>query len=402
VRYGGPGPLSSPSGRRKRKGCTLEISKRANGKWRFRIWNQALGCKIEVGTFTNKAVGRAAAAKMELELKTNGFIAERRDIAFGDLCDRYLETNSQHRASTREWYGNALKPARRYLGDKVSVRRITREDVQKYGSSLVGAGRAAKTVNGYMKALGAVMEQAIEWKYREDNPAHRVRSLPPNKRAVDAIRVVTREEHERLVQAAPQAYRVMFSIWPFIGLRRSEMQGLTWNDIDLTAMRLRVRYQLREDGTLDTKLKTAKSARVIGLTARVASELRLWKLASPPNELNLVFPTPNGLPQSASAQFYRVWKRACSAASIEGCTSHDMRHTFATWSLAAGENYKRVADEMGHEKPSMMLDTYLHLLPQDGPTGANKVERWYDIQPSGVSSANGTAPIPPLTVAAVG
>lgn len=378
----------------------MEISKQANGKYRVRVWDQSLGRKIKVGNYTSKAVGRAAGAKMELELKSNGFIEERRDIAFGDLCDRYLETNSQHRASTRKWYGYAFKAARKYLGDNVSVRRITREDVQKYGSSLVGAGRAAKTVNNYMKALGVVMEQAIEWKYRDDNPAHRVRSLPPNKRAVDAIRVVTREEHERLVDAAPDGYKVMFSIWPFIGLRRSEMQGLTWDEIDLTAKVLRVRYQLRADGTLDPNLKTAKSARAIRLTARVASELRAWKLASKPNARNLVFPTPGGLPQSCSAQFYRIWNRACEAAAIDGCTSHGMRHTFATWSLAAGENYKRVADEMGHEKPSMMLDTYLHLLPQDGPTGVSTLEQWYDLQPCVGGSVSGTAPIPPQAVAA--
>jgi len=376
----------------------LETSKLANGKYKIRIWDQALGKKIYVGTFSNRAAAKTAGSKAELELKSNGFIAERRDITFGQLCDRYLATNSQHRRSTKQWYGNALKPARRFFGENVSVRRITREDVQRYGASLVGADKAAKTVHGYIKALGAVMEQAIEWKYRDDNPAHRVRSLPPNKRAVDAIRVVTREEHERIVSNAPEAYRVMFAIWPFVGLRRSEMQGLTWDDIDLTAKRLRVRYQLREDGTLDTNLKTPKSARTVGLTARVASELEFWKVVCKPNPLNLVFPTARGLPQSCKPQFYRVWNRTCEAACLEGCSSHDMRHTFATWSLAAGENYKRVADEMGHEKPSMMLDTYLHLLPESTPIGISRVERWYDEQPCGDGHGHGTAPILPQAV----
>lgn len=176
------------------------------------------------------------------------------------------------------------------------------------------------------------------------------------------------------------------------------MQGPTWDDIDFKAERLRVRCQLREDGTLDTKLKTSKSARTIGLTTRVVSELRAWKLVSKPNPPNLVFPTPRGLPQSCKPQFYKVWNRTCKAAGLEGCSSHDMRHTFATWSLAAGENYKRVADEMGHEKPSMMLDTYLHLLPEDAPIGVHRVEEWYDTQARGDGHASGSAPILPLAV----
>ncbi len=185
----------------------------------------------------------------------------------------------------------------------------------------------------------------------------------------------------------------MVSIWPFVGLRRSEMQGLTWECVDLTARSLEVRYQLREDGTLDPHLKTPKSARMVHLTVRVVKELAAWKLASRPNDLGLVFPTPRGLPQSSKSQFYKVWNRACEAAGLQGLDSHDLRHCYATWSLAAGENVKRVADQMGHEKPSITLDTYAHLLPDDSPGLVHKLEVWYDTQPAAVGQQNGTGPI---------
>lgn len=124
-------------------------------------------------------------------------------------------------------------------------------------------------------------------------------------------------------------------------------------------------------------------------------ELRLWKLESRPNALNLVFPTQSGLPQTSKPNFYKFWHKACEEAKLVGCTPHDMRHTFATWSLAAGENPKRVADEMGHEKPSMMLDVYLHLL-DDGNSGpTNRLEEWYYSQAAADDLANIAAPIPP-------
>jgi integrase len=378
VRRLGPFPVWTTIVERER---TLEIAKQANGKYRVRVWDQALGRKVHVGTFTNRSVGKLAGSRAELELKSNGFVGERKDITFGRLCDRYLESNGQHRESTTGWYGHALKRARRFFHESASVRRISREDVQRYATSLVSAGMAPKTVNGYVKALGAVLGQAVEWKYREDNPAHHVRGLPANKRATDAIRVLSCDEHKGLVAAAPaETYRVMFSIWPFVGLRLSEMQGLTWSDVDLTTHHLQVRFQLREGGALDESLKTPKSARRVRLTERVVSELRSWRLLSEPNDLNLVFPTPRGGPQSSKSQFRKIWNKARDAAGLEGCTSHDLRHTFATWSLAAGENYKVVADEMGHEKPSMMLDTYLHLVPGESLVGVNKVEEWYEEQ----------------------
>ena len=171
------------------------------------------------------------------------------------------------------------------------------------------------------------------------------------------------------------------------------MHGLTWAEVDLPKRRLNVRYQLREDGSLDPNLKTPKSVRSVDLTTRVVQELLKWRLASKPNSLDLVFPTPRGLPQSCKPQFYRIWKKACEIAELEGLDPHDMRHTFASWSLAAGENPKRVADQMGHEKPSITLDIYAHLLPQDAPEAKHRIEEWYDNQPAEDGLSEGTGPI---------
>lgn len=373
----------------------MQIEKRPNGKYRVRVWDQALGRRLNVGTFRTKADATLAGHQAELEMRTVGAVEQRRDITLGELCERYLASNSQLVHTTCDWYRHGLKKARSYFGDKASVRRLSRETVQGYVASLVESGLAPTSVNGYTKALGAVLEQACEWGYRSDNPAHRVRNLPTNKRRDGAIRVVTPAEHKRLVDAAPAEYRVMFSIWPFIGLRRSELQGLTWSCVDLDSRTLEVRCQLREDGTLDPVLKTPKSARTVHLTRCVVNELRAWKLASLPNALDLVFPTKQGRPQRSASHFYKVWNRTCDAAGLEGLNPHDMRHAFATWNLAAGENVKWVAEQMGHEKPSITLDTYAHLLPGDSSRVVHRVEEWYDALPAGDGQPGWSAPILP-------
>ena len=378
----------------KRKGRTLQIENR-NGKYRALAWDPFLRRKVTVGTFANKRMATDAAMKMELDIKAGRIVQQPKDIAFGQLCDDFLESSTHINATTYQWYDKVLKPARAYFGEKASTKRISRQEVQLYAASLMKSGLKDTTVCGYVKAVKTVLELAIDWGYREDNPARRLRNLPTNKRSADAIRILTREEHERLVSVAEPAYRVMIAIWPFVGLRKAEMQGLTWAEVDLNARQLRVRYQLREDGVLDPVLKTPKSARTVDLVDRVVRELRAWKLASKPNELDLVFPTPRGLPQTCKPQFYKVWKRICKAAGLEGFRPHSMRHTFATWSLAAGENPVRVADQMGHEKPSITLDTYAHLLPETDPEATRKIEEWYDGQPSDGAEKESCAPSVP-------
>jgi integrase len=183
-------------------------------------------------------------------------------------------------------------------------------------------------------------------------------------------------------------------VWllPFVGLRRSEIQGLTWDRLDLDRRILRVEVQLRDDGTLDPGLKTPKSRRTVSLPERAAKALKECKLACPPNPLNLVFPAPRGRPQSR-CQTYRIWRKACSDAGLAGLDLHDLRHSFATWQLSAGVNPKWVSDQLGHEKPSITLDTYTHLLPSEDDQATLKIAAWYDSQPrSEVSGHMGATP----------
>ncbi|MDO8848472.1 MAG: site-specific integrase [Coriobacteriia bacterium] len=360
----------------------MTIEKRASGKYRVQIWDSTLCRKVHVGTYPSLAAAKNAGRQAEIALRTQGFIVKPKDTTLRELCTTVLRESAQLRSTSRDWYAHALKPALRFFGEGQSVRRMTRESVQQYVAWLKRSGKADKTVNGYVKALGTVLEHAVESGYCDANPVRKLRNLPADKRRVGYVRVLTREEHQRLVGAADDGYRVMFSVWPFIGLRRSEMQGLLWEDVDLESGYLHVRRQLREDSTLDVNLKTQKAFRAVRLSTRVVAELGRWKVECPATPLGLVFPTPKRLPQSSRSQFYKVWKRACAAAGLVGVHPHDMRHTFATWNLEAGENPVWVAAQMGHEKPSMTLDTYSHVLSGHHDAGGLRVEQWYDRQVS--------------------
>jgi len=377
----------------------LTTEKLKSGKYRVRVWDNELQRRVAVGTFLTKSAARAADRQAEMELSLYGVLAERRDQTFGALCDQHLATIKNLASTTQVWYRDALKRARRHFGEKASVRRITKASVQSYASVLMDAGLAANTVRSYIKVVSTLMNYAIELGLREDNPALKLRNLPTRKRAVGSVRAITRLEHERLVgcvstdfgrgrgRTTYRGYKVMVSVMPFIGLRRSEVQGLTWAMVDLPGGTLRVEFQLRTTGELDSNLKTSKSRRVVSLPDRVVKELRAWKLECPPNALDLVFPSQRGMAQN-NAQFYRIWKRAIAAADLVGLDPHDLRHTFATWLLSAGVNVTWVADQMGHESPSITLDTYAHLLPNSDTEAARKLEEWLGRQGTSEVSAH--------------
>jgi integrase len=355
------------------------------------VWDRSLNRKVAVGTFPSKATARTAERTAEQELCLSGVVSERKDTTYGQLCDAYLATTTNLASSTRAWYANALKASRSFFGEAASVRRLTKADVQAFAAHLMSLDRSANTVRSYVKMVSALMGYAIEANYRQDNPALKLRNLPKRRRLKGAVRAISPEDHEKLVACVQtlfrqgrgaqryRGYKVMISVMPFIGLRRSEVQGLTWEHVDLDAKQLRVERQLRPDGTLDPTLKTDKSRRVVRLPDRVVRELWAWRVECPPNALDLVFPTYRGLPQN-EAQFYRVWNKATSAAGLDGLDPHDLRHTYATWNLAAGVNPKWASEQMGHEKPSMMLDVYAHLLPSADEEAAQKVELWHDKQ----------------------
>lgn len=101
------------------------------------------------------------------------------------------------------------------------------------------------------------------------------------------------------------------------------------------------------------------------MPAALRSDLLEWQLANGrPARLALVFPAASG--QVWSEHDYRNWRRrtfrsAAAAAGLPGIRPYDLRHSFASLLLAAGQSVIDVADQLGHA-PTLTLDTYGHVM----------------------------------------
>lgn len=157
------------------------------------------------------------------------------------------------------------------------------------------------------------------------------------------------------------------------GMRRGEVLGLHWHDLDLDASRLSVRqaiisvaYEVKV-----SDVKTGTGRRTINLDDRTVGVLRAWRKAALAERMlvgpayvdhDLVFPRPDGKPTHPDA-FSQTFDRAVGRLGLPVISLHGLRHTHATLLLRAGVPVKVVSERLGHANPAFTLTVYQHVIP---------------------------------------
>jgi integrase len=138
------------------------------------------------------------------------------------------------------------------------------------------------------------------------------------------------------------------------GLRQGELFALRDRNVDLDAKTIRV-----ENGTYAGELvpvKTRASRRRVDLSRAVVRILRRQLLARKPNELGLVFPSPEGVILNDDNFWHRVFRPAVRRTKLPGFRFHDLRHTYAALMVAAGAHPKYLQAQMGRSSIRVTLD----------------------------------------------
>jgi integrase len=179
---------------------------------------------------------------------------------------------------------------------------------------------------------------------------------------------------DNLVACAPDYWRPLYLLLLTTGLRRAEALGLTVRDLDLNGSVLHVRHQLVKRELVD--LKTDAAYRKVPLPTRTVEALRLHLLVRPENQLDLVFPTPEGKPVEPSNFYARVWIPTREKAGLPNLRIHDCRHHVASLMLSRGRSIKYVQTVLGHATASVLLDIYAHVTPGEQAIASADMERW--------------------------
>jgi integrase len=265
---------------------------------------------------------------------------------------------------------------------KVKLKALTPDHVRGLYRKKLDGGLAPRTVLHIHRTLSKALKQATDDGLIPRNAAAPVKPPRPSR---EEIRPLNREQVRALFEAAREdRLEALYVVAVTAGLRRGELQGLKWEDLDLEAGTLQVQRTLSEPkgGYVFEAPKSGKG-RNVRLTRKAMAALRehrkrqleermqkagLWR------EQGLVFPSAVGTPLwggNLNRAFKTLLKRAGLPHSFR---FHDLRHTCATLLLRQGVNPKFVQELLGHRDVSLTLNTYSHVLPDMGDVAASAMD----------------------------
>lgn len=270
-------------------------------------------------------------------------------LSVPDACRAFRE---QHEASPsrRAVLDAMLAKACAAFGD-VAIEALTPEQLAAWRASMPPPTRWQAT-----QALAQVTRWALAWGLVSVDPMSRVPNPRPRLAPVQPFG--SWEEIERLAAALPDECRLLPLVGAGCGLRPGELLGLTWRSVDLDARTVRVEQSLDGGGRVQRTLKTRGSRRAVPLRRRLAEQL---EAARPRDAHEFVIRSRSGGPADLRNLRRRAWRPALVAAGIEHPHRiYDLRHTYATWALAAGVSTFQLARRMGTSIDMIDL-TYGHL-----------------------------------------
>src|SRR3954471_7912771 len=270
------------------------------------------------------------------------------------LSEQYLDQYDAAPASVK-WLKYNLETAAKGLGDE-RISEITAQEVATWRKSLPESRR-----HPAHRALRQVLEAAMRWKWIEENPAALVKNPAPRVGEIDPFD--TWEEIEAIVAELDLGYGVLVEFLVGGGMRPEEAFGAEETDVDLKGGIFTVRRAFAK-GRLKSYAKTERSRRRVPLRKRTVDALTRLEPRS-----GVVFPTTTGKRIDINNFRHRGWTPALLAAGIAHRRIYDLRHTYATWGLAAGLDIFTLSRRMG-TSVAMIDRTYGHLA-----AGADDYER---------------------------
>jgi integrase len=271
------------------------------------------------------------------------------DVTMDQLFDRYLADVSPHLSPTTHARNQQMvKKFRGFFGE-VLVGEVTTAKVSGYKAKLLGSNSPG-TARRELGLLRRIFHLAVdEWGYARENPVPKVMGTLKNADKC-RVRYVLPEEEARLLEALPPWLAPIVELARNTGLRRANLLGIRWEDVDLHNRRLFI--------------PMTKNGSPLGLplnenASRVLTER--WNCRRPGNAL--VFCEEDGTPLSGG-KVGITFRRACKAAGIANLRFHDLRHDCASAMVQEGTTLLEVKELLGH-KDLRMTQRYAHLAPDN-------------------------------------
>jgi integrase len=341
-----------------------------------------------------------ARVSVEFEAQVKSCLCTDGNIRFETFAERWLSANENNLApSTVIRYQSLLTRINAAIGH-MKIKDLRAHHLQEFyknlaedGISKRGGGLSAKTILHHHRLISVILGDA----YRQGYALRDVSELvtPPKVRQRD-IAFLDDKDALRFVDAlrdAPIKWRTALLLLLFTGIRRGELVGLEWGDIDFTAGVIHIRRTAqylcspklasgaRKGRIIEKETKTKSSARSIAVDGSVTallSEYRRWwtqqraTLGDAWIETNKVFITDfGGIMHPDSVTDYLV--KFTKSHGLPRITPHGLRHSNISLMISAGVNIATVSSRAGHASISTTANIYTHAIQAANAKAAEKI-----------------------------
>jgi integrase len=327
--------------------------------------------------FPTKQKAQSALAKLRAQLDDNVYV-EPSKITLAEYARQWLKR--------RQTTGKGLKPTtaanyQRYVEQDIFPSRLGKmlltdirrhPHINQFVADLTAAGRGAVTVRRILARLSTIFASAVKDELISGNPV-----VGADRPMLQDVTVqVWEPEHVREFLQRSSRHRLgpLFEIAVLTGLRRGEICGLRWSDVDLAKRKIVVRHnRVTVDGHVQEQKnpKTKAGLRTVPLSDVAVASLLAWQLRQAEEAKNAaeawvgdghVFANELGHPLDP-AYVTRLFQRIrCQGEPLPELSFHGLRHCAASLMLASGADIAVVSKLMGHASISVTSDVYGHLV----------------------------------------
>jgi integrase len=365
------------------------LQKRGADSWRIRIYlgigpdgRQQYHSETVCGT---KKQAQQRMTEVLREMDMGQYVAPAR-LTVAEYLEQWLRdyAKPQTRPTTYDGYEMVVRvhlaPA---LGD-TRLDQLRPYHIQRYYADKVDQ-LSPTTVRQHHRILRKALDCGVKWGLLASNPADAVDPPRPQKAAID---VWTPEEMAQFLMTPAVRQHRLFALFAMAldtGMRRGELVGLRWVDVDMQERVIHVRRSIvsTTQGRIVQPPKSSSGVRAIRFSEALAGWLRKHSTSQAKERLvagstwtdhDLVFPQPNGKPLNAHNLSARLFPRLCEGAGVPRIRFHDMRHTHATRLLEAGVPLKAVQERLGHASGATTIDIYSHVLQATADLAATAMD----------------------------
>jgi integrase len=338
---------------------------------------------------TFKGTKREAQAELNrlLNRRNEGTYIDPTKMTVAEYLEHWLTVDIERRVA-RKTAVRHRQLVERQIAPRIGqmpVRQLTPTHIEAFEAQLqrdghvkgrkAGQGLAAQTVLHVHRTLSQALAHAVRAGVLFKNPAEQVKPPRPQRRE---IAILSKPEVATLLRAAESSSLFLpVLVAVTTGMRRGELLGLRWSDIDLKAARLTVNQSLErlKGETTFKSPKTQGSRRTITLPALTVEALKEHRAAHPRIGAGELVFSHDGIPWDPDS-LTKAFDRLIEATGVRRITFHGLRHTHISHQLMDGVHVKVVSERAGHANVSITLSVYAAFIPTLQADAAKGVDAW--------------------------